>query len=146
MKLSVVLIILILTLLNTVNAGPIEVVGYLPDYRINGISEDVGLKADFIIYFSMEPDPNNPGEILQSHISEDGIAKVSAIKKKHGTKVMIALGGWVRSSGFAAMASNPESRTQFINNLLNFGLSDDFYQKVFYENGIKLIQTHSVFY
>ena len=125
-KAQVILTVITLFWLNTVSAGPFEVVGYLPDYRINTISEDVGLTTDFIVYFSMEPDPGNPGAILQSYISQAGINKVSAIKQKHGTKVLIALGGWARSTGFAAMASSSDTRNQFIDNLLNFCIENNF--------------------
>ncbi|MCI0513054.1 glycosyl hydrolase family 18 protein [candidate division KSB1 bacterium] len=51
-----------------------------------------------------------------------GIVYPELIAKAHqsGVKVLISLGGWGQCAGFAPMAANTTSRSQFVTNIINF--------------------------
>jgi len=106
------------------SAGDFLVVGYFPDYRIDSVDSSIGSRVTDLIYFSIEPEPT--GELDTSRLQPEHLTKLSEIKNAHGTAILVALGGWGRSDGFAAMATDQAARANFIQNITQFCLDNQF--------------------
>ena len=100
------------------------VVGYLPDYRLAGIDVNVGKYADELVFFSIEP--TSAGELKSDRFTSDVKIRLNMIKALNSTRLLIAIGGWDRSTGFATMSTNTEAREKFIQNLTAFCVDNDF--------------------
>jgi len=101
-----------------------NIVGYLPDYRIQTIPSTVAAKATELIYFSIEPKTN--GELDLSRIDNQALNLLKKMKNDHGVRLILAVGGWDRSAGFAAMSTTPLYRNHFIDNLTNYCAQNGF--------------------
>jgi GH18 family chitinase len=94
------------------------VIAYIPEYRFDGLDIAVGERITELIAFSIEPRPN--GELDTSRLGPGVFAKLRALKDRHGSRVLVALGGWERSRGFAPIATNAKARAVFASNLTRF--------------------------
>jgi chitinase len=94
------------------------VVGYLPDYRVATIDINIGKYVDDLIFFSIEPTPS--GELETDRFTSDVKTRLGLIKALNNTRLLVAIGGWGRSAGFAAMATNMGARQIFIQNITKF--------------------------
>jgi chitinase len=103
---------------------PFRVVGYLPDYRLMRLDAAVGKDLTDIVYFSAKPEPT--GGLDLGPLKPSGIATLREIKKQHGTSLILSVGGWERSNGFAAMSASKEARARFVDALLKFCAENDF--------------------
>ena len=101
-----------------------KIVGYLPDYRIEAIDISVAEHVTDLIFFSLEPTAD--GRLDDSRFNDNVLFKLGQIKDAYDIRIHVALGGWERSSGFAAMATNDSLRANFIQELLDFCLSYEF--------------------
>ena len=99
--------------------APFAVIGYFPDYRELNPAWTKHLTD--IIYFSAEPRAD--GTLDTSRLNEDTWQALNALKLKNGIRVHLSVGGWKRSSAFAPMTADPNTREKFINTLIEFALA-----------------------
>lgn len=95
------------------------IIGYLPDYR--DLNPEWGKCLTDIIYFSAKPLAD--GTLDTSNLSQAAFDALQEMKNKYGTRVLISIGGWERSDGFATMVSSAKTRKRFIDALLTFSLN-----------------------
>jgi len=95
------------------------VIGYLPDYR--DLNPEWGSCLTDLVYFSAQPKPD--GSLDTSLLSESTFQALRAMKDRYGTRILMSVGGWKRSQGFAPMVTDPQARKTFEDALLAFGLS-----------------------
>eukprot|EP01125_Pyxidicula_operculata_P002476 TRINITY_DN12336_c0_g1_i1.p2 TRINITY_DN12336_c0_g1~~TRINITY_DN12336_c0_g1_i1.p2 ORF type:complete len:321 (+),score=59.81 TRINITY_DN12336_c0_g1_i1:1107-2069(+) len=93
-----------------------NIVGYLPEYRSGGIKDwDLICKhSTHIIFFSVEPSKDGTIGGLDRLPSVDVLTSAREAAQNHGTKLLLGIGGAGRSSGFAAMVKNSETKLKFI--------------------------------
>lgn len=101
-----------------------NIVGYLPDYRIQTIPSAIAEKVTEVIYFSIEPKTN--GELDLSRLDSQSLNLLKKLKADHGVRLTLAVGGWDRSAGFAAMSTTPLYRNYFIENLTTYCVQNGF--------------------
>lgn len=94
------------------------VAGYLPDYRVDSITPAAMELLTDLIFFSIEP--TDDGELNAAKLSNATLEKLQALKRRGSPRLLIAVGGWDRSKGFAPMASNGQTRRKFVANLAAF--------------------------
>lgn len=94
------------------------VAGYLPDYRVNEVDPAAAESLSDLIYFSIQPSAE--GEVQAAKLSAATLEKLQTLKGRGKLRLLIAVGGWDRSKGFAPMATNPQTRHKFIANLTAF--------------------------
>jgi len=101
------------------------IAGYLPDYRLSMINPQIAKYLSDVIYFSIEPTAE--GELELSRIYNNTYYILSQFRAVNSNlRILIAVGGWERSDGFAAMALVDSIRANFIENLTRFCLDKHF--------------------
>lgn len=98
------------------------VIAYLPDYRLQQFPKTVPAPITDLIYFSIEPLPN--GDLALNRAAPDVLKQLGALKKGRPLRILIALGGWSRSGGFAPMAADNKTRAHFVRALTQFCLAN----------------------
>jgi GH18 family chitinase len=102
----------------------LPIVGYLPDYRVEAIDPSVmGFVTD-LIFFSIEPKPD--GTLDARRLTPRAIEKLRTMRKVHAVRLLVALGGWGRSKGFAPVAASESSRKRFAANLARWCVEHGF--------------------
>lgn len=97
-------------------ASTFAVIGYFPDYQeLNPAWAD---SLTDIIYFSAEPTAE--GGLDTSRFDENTLAELHEMQGRHGVRLLISIGGWERSSRFAAMTADAETRRAFVENLAEY--------------------------
>jgi GH18 family chitinase len=103
-------------------AGPratrLPVVAYIPEYRIRSLDPAAIESVTDLIFFSIETHPS--GELSTARFSTDALARLHEIKSKQKTRLLVTVGGWTRSRGFAAVALDSNARERFAANLTRF--------------------------
>ncbi|MBV9864971.1 MAG: glycoside hydrolase family 18 protein [Abitibacteriaceae bacterium] len=94
------------------------VIAYLPEYRFATLDAAALSYLTDLILFSIEPKSN--GELDTARIPSEVLARLNQLRTGHHLRILVALGGADRSEGFASMATNPQTRTHFIQELLRF--------------------------
>ena len=102
-------------------ADNLAVIGYFPDYRT--LNPEWAKHLTDIVYFSAEP--RGDGTLDTSRFTKETLDELNILKKQYGLRIHISIGGWERSSGFAAMASDSKGRSRFIGNLTSYLLEND---------------------
>jgi GH18 family chitinase len=92
-----------------------QVIGYLPDYRLKSFDPAAAAGVTDLIFFSIECKPS--GELDRRRLSDDALRRLREVKDRHGVRLIIAVGGWNRSKGFAPMATDAAARARFVNEL-----------------------------
>lgn len=94
------------------------VVAYLPDYRLDAKQTGelwVGPVTD-LIYFSVEiPEA---GVIAADAVSDERLKRLKAMQAGSGRRLLLCVGGWSRSDGFAAATAGQAKRRALIDSLL----------------------------
>ena len=93
-------------------AAPFRVVGYVPTWTIDKVQPESLEKLTDMILFSAEVHPS--GSFPETPIPADALAWYQQAKATHGLRLHLCFGGWGRSGGFAAMATDPAKRAAFI--------------------------------
>jgi chitinase len=88
-----------------------RLVGYLPEYRANEIDFESARQLTDLILFSAEPTAS--GELDLSRLKDMPWPKLLQFKTAHRIRLIVSIGGWERSKGFAAAAGSDASRKQF---------------------------------
>jgi len=107
-----------------------NVIGYMPDYRINAVSSVAANLMTHLIFFSIEP--TSEGFLELSRFDPAARTLLSSFKLENkNLKVIIAVGGWGRSQFFPVVTTDDLLRTRFVEQLTAFCRSN-------YFNGIDL--------
>ena len=114
------------TMTPSVDKGPrdFKVVGYLPEYEWKNTPVTVGRHLTDVILFSLEP--RTDGTLDAARATPEFVAMVQEMKRSYGTRVLVCLGGWGRSTGFGAMATDVEKRRRFVSELTRFCVDNGF--------------------
>lgn len=96
-----------------------RVVGYLPDYRIEQVDPAVARQLTDVILFSVTPEASGKfsSKILESPKS---LAWFRQLRDDQRVNVMVCVGGWERSKGFAEIAAAPALRRKFAKGLADY--------------------------
>lgn len=95
-----------------------HIVGYLPDYRVQEFPPGVARALTDLIYFSVEP--NADGTLNIDRCPPEALEKLKSLRNVFSGRLLLALGGWGRSAGFAPVASNGVKRELFARNITQF--------------------------
>ena len=101
-----------------------SVVGYLPEYRVNGLDETVCRQLDELVFFSVEP--RSDGTLDTGRLKPAVIKQLGRLKRKYRIRLRLCIGGWQRSSAFAACSTSDSARTRFIRQMISFCQSHAF--------------------
>lgn len=100
------------------------IVGYLPDYRLAEIDVNATRYLTDLIYFSIEP--NADGSLNTEKCGPEALKKLKTLRSSFKGRLLIALGGWERSSGFAPVATDAAKCNTFAHNLVQFCKTNGF--------------------
>src|SRR5688572_17243218 len=81
---------------------PFVIAAYLPDYILPSFDASRVRYLTDVIYFSIEPKPD--GTLDTTRCEAKTRERLKEIRKEFKGRMLIALGGWERSAGFAPMA------------------------------------------
>jgi GH18 family chitinase len=99
----------------------VRIAGYLPEYRLAQVDvESLGGLTDLIL-FSAEP--NADGSLNMTRLESAPWEKLLTYKTKHRVRLLLAVGGWERSTHFAAVAASDQARQRFIRGVLQTALA-----------------------
>ena len=101
-----------------------RVTAYLPDYRIATLDPAAVREVDDLIFFSIMPTPT--GDLDLTRLPPPALTKLHELVKGTHTRLLLAVGGWNRSAGFAPMATNETARSHFAQTLTQFCLDNHF--------------------
>jgi GH18 family chitinase len=94
------------------------VVGYLPEYRLESFDPEQAKYLTDLIYFSAEAEPT--GELTKKRLRPETLQALRQIKEAHKVRLLLCVGGWGRSKGFAELAASAPSRQRFASALTEF--------------------------
>ncbi|NIA16278.1 MAG: hypothetical protein GWP08_19630 [Nitrospiraceae bacterium] len=100
------------------------VAGYLPERSVESADPEAGRYVTDVLLFSIEPEAS--GALNTSRVTPEHIARIQAMRAAYGTRLLICLGGWGRSTGFGPMATDVDTRRLFIANLTRYCLENGF--------------------
>lgn len=98
--------------------SPVCVVGYLPHYRLDRVDADSLRGVTDLVYFGIEPSAD--GSLPNPIVSDEALAKLTKIAKANTCRLLLTVGGWGRSEGFAELARDVEARKRFVAGLTAF--------------------------
>jgi chitinase len=88
-----------------------RVVGYLPEYRAAKFDAASAKLLTDIVVFSAQPTAE--GGIDMARLARTPWEKLRMARTNHKVRLILCIGGWNRSNGFAAVAASDEKRTKF---------------------------------
>ncbi len=92
-----------------------HIAGYLPEYRVDGIGPEQVEGLTDLIVFSVSP--RNDGSLDASAWPKRRLDKARKLSNGAKARLLLAVGGWGRSAGFASMAGKAQSRQRFVKEL-----------------------------
>jgi len=99
----------------SVRGRTLQIIAYVPDYRVATIPLSVGASVTDLIFFSIEPKPT--GALNTRRLGARSLRKLHEIRRRYKNRLLVAVGGWGRSSGFAAVATRKQPRQRFVEEL-----------------------------
>ena len=103
------------------STGPLaglEVVGYLPGYKIPSLDPAQARHLTDLVYFSLSV--RSDGEIRKENLTPDRLDFLRKVKKQYGTRILIGITDHERQGDLAAVARNPELRIKFATHLTDY--------------------------
>ncbi len=100
------------------STGPLaglEVVGYLPSYKIPTIDPAQVRHLTDLVYFTLAP--REDGTVYRDVLTPDRIDFLRKVKKQFGTRILIGVTDHNRLGAMAAIAEKPALRQKFATNL-----------------------------
>jgi hypothetical protein len=104
-----------------VDAG-FRVVGYLPDYRAAEFDLASARGLTDLILFSAEP--TSDGILNFDHLKAIPWVKLRDFKTRQRVRLLLCVGGWERSTHFAAVAASDEARRNFASSAVKVCLDE----------------------
>ena len=101
--------------------GPLaglEVVGYLPGYKIPSTDPAQARHLTDLVYFTLSVSAN--GEVRQDSLTPDRLDFLRRVKREFGTRILIGVTDHERRGTLATVARTPELRTKFADRLTAF--------------------------
>jgi len=95
-----------------------RIAGYLPEYRVAGVETEQVKGLTDLIVFSVWPKAS--GALDASAWPGAKLKKARRLARGAKARVLVAVGGWGRSTGFAEMTSREETRGKFAKELMDF--------------------------
>jgi chitinase len=95
----------------------ILVSGYVPDYGMNRFDLKNLVYLDRVNYFAIEPDANG---IFQMSVADSTNIELIKTKLNSQQQLFLVIGGWVNSQNIPAMASDPNKRNAYIQEVVAF--------------------------
>ena len=92
--------------------SPFRVVGYLPDYRLAAFDESTARLVTDLVVFSAEIDAS--GKLDTKRLPPEQLRRLKQIKQRTRVSLILCVGGWDRSRGFAAMTASSDARQRFV--------------------------------
>lgn len=86
-------------------------VGYVPAWSYQEVPASAYEQVTDVIAFSVEP--TRDGKIESKDLPERVLSDLNDLKAKHGFRLLLAIGGWERSSGFATVSADVAKREKF---------------------------------
>ena len=122
-------------------SNPIDVVGYLPDWRLNedddatrrrtrSLVHALCARTNALILFSIEVDKNGELDKLERLPSTQTRKEIQVAKERYGCEVYVTIGGSSRTNGFAEATSTKEMREKFASRVSRF-LYEEYEEDVF---------------
>ena len=122
-------------------SNPIDVVGYLPDWRLNedddatrrrtrSLVHALCARTNALILFSIEVDKNGELDKLERLPSTQTRKEIQLAKERYGCEVYVTIGGSSRTNGFAEATSTKEMREKFASRVSRF-LYEEYEEDVF---------------
>jgi len=94
------------------------VAGYLPHYRVAQVAPESLKPLTDLIYFGLTPPAG--GKLDEMPVAPAVLKKLQEIKRITGCRLLLCVGGWNRSEGFARVASKANLRKQLVAELMAF--------------------------
>ena len=101
-----------------------RIAGYLPEYRVGGITPECVKGLTDLIVFSVSPEAD--GALDTSVWSKRKLEKAKKLAGSANARLLVAVGGWGRSGGFPAMTENSKARERFVRELDAFCQANGF--------------------
>lgn len=98
-----------------------RVVGYLPDYRFADFDAEMAEDLSDLIVFSAEPTVD--GQLNTERLKNCPWPTLLDFKTQHRVRLLLTIGGWERSTHFAAVASTEELREKFVATVVEYCLA-----------------------
>ena len=98
--------------------SPFVVAGYLPHYRVSEATPEALEPLTDLIYFGITPPAG--GTLAEEAVAPAILRKLQEIKRSNGCRLLLCMGGWNRSAGFAGVAAREDLRTKLVRELLKF--------------------------
>jgi len=98
------------------------VVGYLPEWRYQGITDWSGMTRHLthVILFSLEVSSGGEIEALDRMPSDALVNTIRKAATETHTKILVCFGGNARTNGFPDMVHSQQTRTLFVENVNKF--------------------------
>ena len=107
----------------------LRIAGYLPDYRVDTLDSSQAAGLTDLVLFSVEP--RKDGSLDTGNWTTRRLETSRAIAREVQSRLMLTIGGWNRSDGFAAMTENRLLRQRFLYSLFVFCEQSDIQGIVF---------------
>ena len=99
------------------------VAGYLPEYRLDSWQPSGDTLTD-IVFFSLSVDDS--GQLDTRKFTPVVARKLASLREQTNSRMLVTVGGWGRSGGFAKMATDDSRRSDFVAGLVTFTAEHDF--------------------
>lgn len=106
------LVLLNIAAVATDPAPPFRIAGYLPDYRAAALELDAARGLTDLFIFSSEPTAT--GQLDLSRLDRFPWDTLQDLRSNHGLRLLLCVGGWGRSTHFAAVAGSDVLRQVFV--------------------------------
>lgn len=94
------------------SGGPFRIVGYLPDYRLKTFDESAARLVTDLVVFSAEAEPS--GRLDTKRLPPEQLRRLKQIKQRTRVSLILCIGGWGRSNGFATLSASSEARGRLV--------------------------------
>ena len=95
-----------------------DVVGYVPEWRFNGLDWEAAAKyTTHLILFSIEAGPDGSLAAMDRFPNADVLKIAREAADRHGTKLLVCVGGNSRSGTLPTLVLDPKQRQTFAKNL-----------------------------
>ena len=94
------------------------VAGYLPEWELGHADRATVALLDQLIFFSIKPRPD--GQLDTGRAPAESLRKLDKLRAGDSPRLLLSVGGWGRSRGFAPMAGSDSARATFVKALAKY--------------------------